>query len=106
MTEKTIEVTEKESTREPFEIAENHVDVTEDQEVQAATEGQKLHVESHVWWFKTRPEEAAPETFTREVFEGTLDKVSRPLKGRFAHVPYTSDDLIRDKRTEVELEDS
>lgn len=43
--------------------------------------------------------------FTREVFEGALNKVSRPLKGRFAHVPYTSDDLIKDKRAEVELED-
>lgn len=43
--------------------------------------------------------------FTRDVFERALDKVSRPLKGRFAHVPYSSDDLIRDKREEVELED-
>lgn len=42
---------------------------------------------------------------TGEEFEGALDKVSRPLKGRFAHVPYTSEDLIREKREEAELED-
>ncbi len=51
------------------------------------------------------PEETTTDEFTRDAFEGALDQVSRPLKGRFAHVPYSSDDLIRDKRTEVELED-
>jgi hypothetical protein len=50
-------------------------------------------------------EEADSEEFTREAFEGALDKVSRPLKGRFGHVPYSTDDLIRDKRADAELED-
>lgn len=31
-------------------------------------------------------------------------KASKPLKGRFAHVPYSSEDLIREKRKEAELE--
>lgn len=45
------------------------------------------------------------ETFTRKNLEGALDKVSRPVKGKYAHVPYSSEDLIRDKRAEIELED-
>lgn len=45
------------------------------------------------------------ETFTRQSFEDALDKVSRPVKGKYADVPYSSEDLIRDKRAEVELED-
>ena len=32
-------------------------------------------------------------------------KASRPLKGRFAHVPYSSEDLIKEKKKEAELED-
>jgi len=44
--------------------------------------------------------------FSREDFENALDKASRPLKGRLAHVPYSSDDFIREKKEEVELEDS
>ena len=43
--------------------------------------------------------------FTRADFEDALDKVSRPVKGKYAHVPYSSEDLIRDKRKEAELED-
>jgi hypothetical protein len=50
-------------------------------------------------------EPAAPEDFTRDTFEDALDKVSRPVKGKYAHVPYSSEDLIRDKQKEVELED-
>ena len=49
--------------------------------------------------------DAEPEEFTRGVFEGALDKVSRPLEGRFAHVPYSSEGFIREKREEAELED-
>ena len=98
MAEKPVEVTEKESgARGMVRVTENQV---------AVTEGELEHVESHV--FITHTSGVAPttsETFTREAFEGALDKVSRPLKGRFAHVPYSSDDLIRDKRTDVELED-
>lgn len=43
--------------------------------------------------------------FTRDAFEDALDKVARPVKGKYADVPYSSEDLIRDKRAEVELED-
>jgi len=49
--------------------------------------------------------EVQEETFTRGDFEGALDKVSRPLRGRLAHVPYSSEDFIREKREEAELED-
>jgi hypothetical protein len=49
--------------------------------------------------------EVQEETFTQGDFEGALDKVSRPLKGRLAHVPYSSEDFIREKREEAELED-
>ncbi len=49
--------------------------------------------------------ESQRETFTRGDFENALDKVSRPIKGKYADVPYSSEDLIRDKRAEVELED-
>jgi hypothetical protein len=91
---------------DPFEVTKNDVTVTENQEALAATEGKEIHVESYVWSFAGDEEtEAAPDDFTREVFEAKLDKVSRPLKGRLAHVPYSSDDLIRDKRMDVELED-
>jgi len=45
------------------------------------------------------------ETFTRGDFEGAIDKVSRPLRGRLAHVAYSSEDFIREKREEAELED-
>ena len=46
-----------------------------------------------------------PVDFTKQLFEEAVDRVSRPLKGRLAHVPYSSDDLIREKREEAELED-
>jgi hypothetical protein len=49
---------------------------------------------------------AEAEEFTRANFESALDKVSRPVKGKYAHVPYSSEDLIREKREEVDLEDS
>jgi hypothetical protein len=45
------------------------------------------------------------EAFTRGDFEAALDKVSRPVKGKYADVPYSSEDLIREKRTETQLED-
>ncbi len=65
----------------------------------------EIRADSHVFALHQAGEASVPEDFTREVFEDALDKVSRPLKGRFAHVPYSSDDLIRDKKAEVELED-
>ncbi len=48
---------------------------------------------------------ATSAVFTRATFEDALDKVSRPLRGRLAHVPYRSEDFIREKREEAELED-
>jgi hypothetical protein len=106
MSENALKMTQKLSSKDHFEVTENDVAVTEDEQVLAATEGREIRVESHVWAFTVDAEQAVPaETFTREVFEDALDKVSRPLKGRFAHVPYSTDDLIRDKRTDVELED-
>ena len=92
-----VEVREKES------IAGEAVEVTENQV--AVTGGGEVSVESHVFAVHPEAKEATTGTFTRESFEDALDKVSRPLKGRFAHVPYSSDDLIRDKRAEAELED-
>ena len=65
----------------------------------------EIRVDSHVFTLHEAGGATDQEDFTREAFEGALDKVSRPLKGRFAHVPYSSDDLIRDKRADVELED-
>ena len=107
MSEKSLEMTEKRPIKYPYEVTENDVAVTEDREALAATEGRAMHVESHVWAFTVDPEaEAGSETFTRGDFEAAIDKVSRPLKGRLAHVPYSSEDLIRDKRQEAELEDS
>lgn len=41
---------------------------------------------------------------TQEDFEGTLDKVSRPVKGKYADMLPNSEEFIRDKRKEVELE--
>ncbi len=92
-----VEVREKESgAGEAVEVTENQV---------AVTGGTEVSVESHVFILHSETREAATGTFTRDAFEDALDKASRPLKGRFAHVPYSSDDLIRDKRAEVELED-
>ncbi len=42
---------------------------------------------------------------TRDAFEGALDKVSRPVKGKYADALPSSEEFIRDKRREVELED-
>ncbi len=48
---------------------------------------------------------ATSATFTRATFEDTLDKVSRPVKGKYADVLPSSEEFIKDKRREVELED-
>ena len=45
------------------------------------------------------------ELFTRGLFEDALDKVSRPVKGKYADSLPSSEEFIRDKRKEVELED-
>ncbi len=78
-------------------------------EEQAGFSGERVHVNATV--LVGRPATIVPvpevesEEFTRADFEDALDKVSRPVKGKYAHVPYSSDDLIRDKRAEAELED-
>jgi hypothetical protein len=54
---------------------------------------------------RTESTVGASETFTRAIFEGALDKVSRPLKGKYADALPSSEEFIRDKRREVELED-
>ncbi len=76
----------------------------------AAFTGQSIRVHAQVWTGKPATivpvDEAQSADFTKEAFEGALDKVSRPTsRGKYAHVPYGSEDLIRDKRAEVELED-
>jgi len=74
-----------------------------------ASEQSKRVVAEKVWTGK--PVRIGPPTgaesgeISRAGFEGALDKVSRPVKGKYADVPYSSEDLIRDKRAEVELED-
>ncbi len=45
------------------------------------------------------------EAFTRGDFEAALDKVSRPVKGKYADMLPSSEEFIKDKRREVELED-
>ncbi|MBA2781652.1 MAG: hypothetical protein H0T74_01825 [Rubrobacteraceae bacterium] len=49
--------------------------------------------------------EGQSEELTHDNLDDALDKVSQPLKGKYAHVPYSSEDLIRDKKHEAELED-
>ena len=81
------------------EVEHTHSEVT-------ITKGKdEIHVDSHVFTLHEAGGATDREGFSREDFEGALDKASRPLKGRLAHVPYSSDDLIKDKRKEVELED-
>lgn len=67
------------------------------------------HVNTEVWTGAPvvigPPADEESEDFTEDVFEDALDKVSRPLRGRLAHAPYSSEDLIREKREEAELED-
>jgi hypothetical protein len=73
--------------------------------------GEVEHVEARILGVTVPPlrvvreSEMQEETFTRGDFEGALDRVSRPLRGRLAHVPYSSEDFIREKREEAELED-
>jgi hypothetical protein len=49
--------------------------------------------------------ETTSEIFTRETFEGALDKVSRTVRGKYADVLPSTEEFIRDKRREAELED-
>lgn len=55
---------------------------------------------------RTHQEASPDEGFeTGEEFEGVLDKVSRPVKGKYANILPSSEEFIKDKRTEVELEE-
>ena len=82
------------------------VKVEHQDETVSVTKGNaEIRVDSHVFTLHAAREMDAPEAFTRESFEGAIDKVSRPLKGRFAHLPYSSAQFIEEKRKEVELED-
>lgn len=45
------------------------------------------------------------DAFTREDFEGALDKVSSPVMGKYVDLLPSSEEFIRDKRREAELED-
>jgi hypothetical protein len=100
-------MTQKESrTEDVRELPEQHVAITKAQELPVVEGGEEFHVVSHVWFVHDADAESAPaDAFTREHFESALDKVSRPVKGKYAHVPYSSEDLIREKREEADLED-
>ncbi len=80
---------------------ENKVRVTKGESVG----GEPVKMRSVVIPASPQGKTTTSEVFTREVFENALDKVSRPVKGKYADVPYSSEDLIRDKREEVGLED-
>jgi hypothetical protein len=70
-----------------------------------------IHVSATMLEVVGKPATIVPETeaksgeFTRETFEGALDKVSRPVKGKYADILPSSEEFIRDKRREAELED-
>ena len=97
MTEQPV-VTEKETgAKDAVEVTKNQV---------AVTEGKLEHVESHVFILHTEGYVTTTSEASRvNASEDALEKVSRPVKGKYAHVPYSSEDLIRDKQIEVELED-
>lgn len=88
-------------------MTENHLEDMEMTEVEFTGSASRVAGVTIV----TTPTIAAPSTdeqaiaFTRSDFEGALDKATRPVKGKYADVPYSSEDLIRDKKAEVELED-
>lgn len=97
MTQK-LEAREKQ-TDTGVEVEHTHDEVT-------ITKGNnEIHVDSHVFTVYSPSKRTEADSFTRKRFEDALDKVSRPLKGRLAHVPYSSEDFIREKREEAELED-
>jgi hypothetical protein len=65
----------------------------------------EIRIDSHVFTIHPVGGAYSSEDFTRETFEDALEKVSHPVKGKYAHIPYSSEDFIRDKRKEVELEE-
>ncbi len=82
---------------------------TRDTDNQPRASKDSQHVNARVW--EGAPIKIGPATdeqsedFTEDVFEDALDRASRPLKGKYAHIPYSSEDFIREKREEAELED-
>lgn len=72
---------------------------------QAEFSGERVHVNATV--LVGRPAtiesatEARSEKITRGNFKDPSDKVSQPVKGKYTHVPYSSEDLIRDKKYEA-----
>jgi len=97
----TLEATEKQ-TDTRVEVEHTHEEAT-------ITRGKdEIHVDSHVFTLRHAEEAggaADRQDFTRETFEGALDKVSRPVKGKYADVLPSSEEYIRDKRREAERED-
>jgi hypothetical protein len=87
MTERTISTPEGDFT---IDGKVRHVDVTFGSQEPPTLEGD---------------EDGGEAILTRKTFEDALDKVSTPLRGRLAHVPYSSEDFIKEKREEAELED-
>lgn len=49
--------------------------------------------------------QGASGAFTRDAFEGALDKVSRPVRGKYADVPTSSELYARRKQEEIDLEE-
>lgn len=83
---------------------------TRQTEDQAGLGGKRVHVNAATLVGRPAVILAATEKLFAEptkkgAVEGPRDEVVRPLRGRFAHVPYSSEDLIREKREEAELED-
>jgi hypothetical protein len=65
----------------------------------------EIHVDSHVFVLHRTAEAAAPEDFTREAFEGALDKAGRRIRGKYADVPTSSEEFAKRKQEEIELEE-
>lgn len=68
------------------------------------TRGTRVEVSSVVIPSEPQEEEAA-EDFTREAFEGALDKAGRRIRGKYADVPTSSEEFARRKQEEIELEE-
>jgi len=95
---KTLEAREKQ-TDTGVEIEHTHKEAT-------ITRGKdEILVDSHAFTLHQAGEPAVSEDFTRATFENALDKVSRPVKGKYADALPSSEEYIRDKRREAELED-
>jgi hypothetical protein len=74
-------------------------------EVRVTTEAKGVTVTAREFSATPMGKTSTSEPFTRSVFEGALDRVSRPVKGKYAHILPSSEDFIKDKRDEVELEE-